>query len=214
MSASDDSLVALSKALTKLLRHHAMQDGVPISPDGWMLVEDALRYVAKKRKIKSNEAAVRKLVEQSDKQRFSVRETNEGLAIRANQGHSMDGINIAMQSLPDHVGLAVHGTYHEAWPSIQSSGLSRMARQHVHMARDLPGQSGVVSGMRSNCELLIWVDVARARAAGMRFFESENGVILTDGIDGAVPTEFFDRVEERATGKLLLQAAESVHSNG
>lgn len=201
--AQDPSLTPLSKALTYLLRHHAHKEGVPISSDGWVSVDDAVQWVSAKRKLACDEARVRAVVAQSDKQRFALRETPDGLAVRANQGHSMQGITVQMRSLPDEVTHAVHGTYRAAWTTIRTAGLSRMRRQHVHLARGLPGESGVISGMRASCELLVWVDVSRARAAGMRFYESDNGVILTDGFDGTVAPEFFSRVEERATGALI-----------
>ena len=201
--SSNSSNVALSKACSNLLRHQAIKDKVPISAEGWVAVADLLKWTKAKRNLVCDEAMVRAVVEESDKQRFSLRETDDGPQIRANQGHSMTGISVEMRPLPESVSLAVHGTYKKAWPLIEASGLSRMRRQHVHLARDLPGQSGVVSGMRATCELLVWVNVARAREAGMAFVESENGVVLTDGFDGTVPTTFFDRVEDRATGAVI-----------
>ena len=36
-----------------------------------------------------------------------------------------------------------------------------------------------LSGYRSNCQVLIEIDVASARADGVTFYESDNGVILT-----------------------------------
>ena len=198
------ALEPMSRALSSLLRHNATKEGVKISDDGWVSSDDALKWLATKKRITADESMLRAVVEQSDKQRFSLRRTAEGhLAIRANQGHSMTSISIEMSELGDSVTRAVHGTYLAAWPSIQAAGLSKMGRQHVHLARDLPGESGVISGMRKSCEVLVWVDVTRARAAGMVFYESENGVVLTDGFGGAVPPRFFDRVEERATGRLM-----------
>lgn len=41
---------------------------------------------------------------------------------------------------------AVHGTYMKHWPSIQSQGLSRMNRTHIHLVPGLPGGGGVISG--------------------------------------------------------------------
>ncbi|CAN0056248.1 unnamed protein product, partial [Sphacelaria rigidula] len=53
-----------------------------------------------------------------------------------------------------------------------------MNRTHIHFATGLPGDNGVISGMRAGCKVLIYVDVAAAMADGIRFFRSTNNVIL------------------------------------
>jgi len=202
--------VRLSKSLSTLLRHQAHNDGVNITSDGWVLVSDAVTWLQRRRGIHSSEAAIRSLVAANDKQRYTLRESAAGLSIRANQGHTMRDISVEMAPVADDVTLALHGTYHHAWPSIRAGGLSRMKRQHVHLARGLPGESGTISGMRSSCEVLVWVDVRRARAAGLQFFESSNGVILTPGDSrGAIPAEFFARVDDRRTGAVMLAATQT-----
>lgn len=63
-------------------------------------------------------------------------------------------------------------------------GLSRMGRHHVHLARGLLGEAGVVSGMRLNTEVYVWVAVHKAMDSGIRFYETSNGVILCEGFNG------------------------------
>lgn len=130
-------------------------------------------------------------------------------------------------SLPDTV---VHGTYHGAWPLILASGgLQAMNRAQVHFAigptvdeifpngRDAPPaklptgkNQNVISGMRSDAEILIYVNLRKALQAGCPFYRSENGVILSEGMvsgDAAgksVPVEFFDLVVERKAGLGVL----------
>ena len=68
------------------------------------------------------------------------------------------------------------------WDAIcESGGLSSMARHQIHFARALPGESGVISGMRADAELHVWVDVHRALEDGYVFLEAPNGVLLCDG---------------------------------
>ncbi|KAL2014650.1 hypothetical protein VTN00DRAFT_2175 [Thermoascus crustaceus] len=140
-------------------------------------------------------------------------------------------------SLPDTV---VHGTYHAAWPLILASGgLKCMGRTHVHFATgpslesvlaqnkgrgdtegDGKGIEGldngtVISGMRRDAQVLIYINIKKALAAGCPFWRSENGVILSEGMaitgkEGAeekekvVPLEFFDVVVERKAGLGVL----------
>jgi len=57
--------------------------------------------------------------------------------------------------------------------------------------------------MRSSCEVLIWVDVRKSEMAGMTFYRSANGVILTEGINGVITPQFFSFVVDRKSGAAL-----------
>ena len=75
-----------------------------------------------------------------------------------------------------------------------------MKRQHIHLAQGLAGEDGVISGMRQSSSVLIFLDLPKAMSAGIKFFLSDNGVVLTPGDDrGFVPPEFFSRVERSRT---------------
>ncbi|KAJ5834493.1 hypothetical protein N7447_000519 [Penicillium robsamsonii] len=173
-------------------------------------------------------------------QALSVKDTDPAnFLIRATQGHSIKTVDAASfleplslsdeSKLPDTV---VHGTFHATWPAIlQSGGLRCMGRNHIHFAtgpslesvlavhtddaaqgKSKPGDSGVISGMRRDAQVLIYIDVRKALAAGVPFWRSENGVILSEGIPVAksgqgekeeqkfVSLEFFDVVVERKAG--------------
>ena len=50
--------------------------------------------------------------------------------------------------------------------------------------------------MRSSSQILIFIDVQKALNAGVKFYLSDNGVVLTAGNDkGFLSPEFFSRVE-------------------
>lgn len=69
------------------------------------------------------------------------------------------------------------------------------------------GSETVISGMRKNASIMIWVDLVRsAKDGGLKWWRSDNGVILTEGdTDGWVKMEWVDRVERRRTGEVLWQ---------
>lgn len=134
------------------------------------------------------------------------------MCIRANQGHSITLINPEkllnklnpdeLRSLP----CIVHGTYLEAWNSIQTQkGLKKMNRTHIHFASGLPDDTGVVSGMRKNCGVYIYINALKCATDGIDFYMSDNGVILTDGIanSGVLPIEYFSQVTDKS-GNFLL----------
>ncbi len=126
--------------------------------DAWVLCADLLRH----RRMKGTTlATLVMLVRESDKQRFALGKDREGrLYVRANQGHSF-AVNIRHRPIASRAdlpnGVAVHGTYYDAWKLICQSGLNRMSRQHIHLAAGLPRDEGVISGMRSSAQVLIYV---------------------------------------------------------
>lgn len=99
----------------------------------------------------------------------------------------------------------VHGTYMPAWKEIRKGGLNRMSRNHIHFAKgynfqkdDPKNPNQVISGMRMTCDIFIEIDTTRAMRSGVVFYESKNGVILTEGYDGCLLPCFFKDVYCRA----------------
>ena len=126
--------------------------------------------------------------------------------IRANQGHSIDIVNseqlLTKINDPSAIPICVHGTYFKAWKSIKTSGLNRMKRNHIHMASGMPGEDGVISGMRSNCEIIIYIDIENAiNDGGLDFYKSSNNVILTKG---PILPRYFSKCIRRIDGVDLL----------
>lgn len=189
--------VKLSKGLSWLLRHGAEKEGFRITSQGFVLVADILKHP---KYTAYTEADIRKVVEENDKQRFAL-ETNDNneLMIRANQGHTMAISDLELTPVdPQETPVAIHGTYEKCITSIRKQGLSRMSRQHIHMAVAEPGSSGVISGMRKSCDYLVYVDIVRASEAGLKFFRSANNVILCDGNeDGLILAKYFKKVTAR-----------------
>ena len=161
---------------------------------------------------------IRTAVSDNAKQRFSMK-PNPALntppsptstdpsdwVIRANQGHSIAvdsashlvPITLDAGNVPD---IVIHGTYFAFWQSIlETGGLKRMTRNHIHFSTGLPeDEAGVISGMRKDAELLIYVNIKQSMEDGVAWWMSENGVVLTEGNgDGVLPMKYFSRVVGR-----------------
>ncbi|KAF9306551.1 hypothetical protein BGZ74_005126 [Mortierella antarctica] len=201
---SDSPTVQLSKALSWLLRHNAESQGIAIRPDGYCLLSDVMAHSKFK---KFTVADVMGVVETNDKKRFEVMEEvmedKEGVVtktfIRAVQGHSIKAVeDLGLEALtnPAQIPTVIHGTVFSKWDLICQHGLSKMNRNHIHMASGLLGESGVTSGMRKSCNLYIYIDTVKAIQDGIKFFRTSNSVILSDGLngDGIIPAQYFLKV--------------------
>ncbi|KAG0356390.1 hypothetical protein BG005_004681 [Podila minutissima] len=201
---SDSPTVQLSKALSWLLRHNAESQGIAIRPDGYSLLSDVMAHSKFK---KFTVADVMGVVETNDKKRFEVMEEvmedKEGVVtktfIRAVQGHSIKAVeDLGLEALtnPAQIPTVIHGTVFSKWDLICQHGLSKMNRNHIHMASGLLGESGVTSGMRKSCNLYIYIDTVKAIQDGIKFFRTSNSVILSDGLngDGIIPAQYFLKV--------------------
>jgi 2'-phosphotransferase len=76
-----------------------------------------------------------------------------------------------------------------------------MVRNHVHFSTGLPEDTntGVISGMRADAEILIYIDIQKSLEDGtLQWWMSENGVVLTEGDEnGLVPTRYWKLVKGR-----------------
>ncbi|KAK1691393.1 KptA family-domain-containing protein [Colletotrichum godetiae] len=213
--------VLVSKALSKLLRHQAENAGLRLDEGGYAPLDKVLAYGPIK-SLQVTFSDIQAAVTTSDKQRFALKPAHAAVLeetstapsdwlIRANQGHSikvdsaglLTPITLESENVPP---VVVHGTYFAFWKQIEASGgLKRMGRNHVHFATGLPGdERGVVSGMRKDAEVLVYVDVERAlreEEGVMKWWVSENGVVLTEGDgEGVVPCRLFKEVVAREEG--------------
>ncbi|KAK2849018.1 hypothetical protein Q5P01_008852 [Channa striata] len=192
-----DRDVHLSKSMSYALRHGANRMGLQMGTDGFILVEELLAHPQFQSYSLED---IERVVATNDKQRFKLRSHPEDgrLQIRANQGHSVQVTDLELKPVlgdsPDCPPEGVHGSYLCKWSSIQQHGLSRMKRTHIHLASGLPGEDGVISGMRKDCDLAVFIDIPKALSDGIKFFWSENGVLLTTGdAEGKLLPKYFSR---------------------
>ncbi|XP_026833981.1 tRNA 2'-phosphotransferase 1 [Drosophila erecta] len=206
MASKQRTDTQLSKTLSWLLRHGAKTEGVTIRADGFVSVPDLQKHP----RYKSFTLEKLKEIAAVDaKQRYTLRWNAELQVheIRANQGHSMAVVEGEAGGLEriTHVGqipLAVHGTYYRYWEAISNQGLSRMNRNHVHFACS-DETNGTLSGFRSDCQILIYLNVEKVLAAGIPIYRSSNNVLLCPGIRGIIHSSYFQRVVDRKTRQPL-----------
>merc|ERR1712003_71127 len=90
--------------------------------------------------------------------------------------------------------VVCHGTFFKFYEIIKKEGLNKMSRNHIHFvpADSFKGK-GVISGMKKKCEVLIYLDMELAMKNGIKFFISDNNVILSPGLNGVIPSKYFKK---------------------
>nr|CAG8433910.1 7405_t:CDS:2 [Entrophospora candida] len=200
--------IKLSKSLSYVLRHGATKEGLNIREDGYIKLEELFKLPRFKGRTFEE---IKKLVKENDKQRFTLKQetSDDNITewwIRANQGHTLEVNDLELEKITDSTQYlnVVHGTYLKNWKDIESQGLSKMKRAHIHFATGLYGDKDVKSGMRHNCDLFIYIDMSKAIEDNIEFYKSSNGVILTAGNDGILPPKYFLKVVDKHE-KILFQ---------
>lgn len=167
-----------SRLLSYILRHGPADYGLTLDSQGWVAIESLLSALTAKGVALSNEV-LHQIVREDEKQRYSVSE--DGLRIRANQGHSIAGLALDFTEArpPD---VLYHGTVVGAQEGIKAEGLKPMGRHHVHLAAD-HHTAFKVATRRKPLPGAIWcIDAKRMAADGHKFWVSDNGVWLADSV--------------------------------
>lgn len=169
-----------SKFLSYVLRHEPQAIDLILDHDGWADIT-ALIAGAKQGGRELDKALIRAVVETNDKKRFAISE--DGLRIRAVQGHSTETVAIAYTEMVPPEFL-YHGTATRFLESILKEGLKPGKRQYVHLSADVQTANSV--GQRYGKPIVLTIEALRMHRQGLKFFQAENGVWLTT----QVPSSF------------------------
>ena len=171
--------VRISKYLSKHLRHAPERIGLTLEPGGWVGVEYLLAACARQNMSLTRDE-LNEVVQNNNKQRFGFDPT--GTKIRARQGHSVDvDLELTPQTPPT---VLYHGTGAQSVPAILQSGLLKMNRHHAHLSADT--ETAQTVGARHGRPVVLTVLAGEMHEAGYIFYQSDNGVWLTD----TVPPQF------------------------
>lgn len=161
--------------MSLVLRHKPDKIGIKIDRRGWTCVNALLKQSAANG-LSFTLDELKEVVAENDKQRFAF--SDDGLLIRANQGHSIDvELDLEKQVPPD---ILYHGTVGEFVPSIRKQGLLPQRRLHVHLSPDKETAAKV--GKRRGWPVILEVLAGKMHEQGMAFYLSANGVWLTEAV--------------------------------
>jgi putative RNA 2'-phosphotransferase len=168
-----------SKFVSLILRHDPGAAGIALDERGWAVIDEMLAGMARKG-YPITRQVLDEIVAEDAKQRYTI--SDDGLRIRANQGHSI-AVDVELEELrpPD---VLFHGTASRFADAIRHDGLKAMSRQHVHLSIDEP--TAVIVGKRHGKPVVFRIDAKRMADAGTKFLRSANNVWLV----AAVPPEY------------------------
>ncbi len=165
-----------SKFLSYVLRHEPHSIGLTLDIEGWTSI-DALIKCATQSGQTINRDLIQTVVNTSDKKRFAISE--DGLQIRAVQGHSTESVDINyVEKVPPE--FLYHGTATRFLASIRKEGLLAGSRQYVHLSQDK--QTALTVGQRHGKPIVLKIKALLMYEEGFKFFQAENGVWLTEKV--------------------------------
>lgn len=164
-----------SKFLSLVLRHEPERIGIVLDEAGWVSVDELLEGCGRAG-VAITRDELGGIVRTSDKQRFAL--SDDGTRIRANQGHSVP-VELGLEPLapPD---ILYHGTAHKYLEPIRQEGMRKQARHHVHLSQTTEAAAAV--GRRHGELVVLEVRAGDMHRAGFAFYQSANGVWLTDHV--------------------------------
>ncbi len=176
-------LSEVSKFLSYVLRHRPDAIGITLDVEGWTDIS-ALITAATNHGKQLDRDLIRAVVTTNDKKRFAT--SDDGLRIRAVQGHSTNSVDIHYsENMPPE--FLYHGTATRFLESIRHEGLRPGSRQYVHLSQD--ELTALTVGQRHGKPVVLKIKALVMYNQGFKFFQAENGVWLTE----TVPVQFITK---------------------
>jgi len=171
----------VSKYLSFILRHKPDAIDLILDLHGWACIDE---LIAKTVDFDLSLELLQFVVETNDKQRFKI--SDDGIYIKANQGHSID-VTFDLVAVPPP-SVLLHGTAERFIDSIRVSGLAKQNRHHVHLSENVTVAEAV--GQRYGKAIVLQIDAEQMYADGFEFYKTENNVWLVD----SVPIKYIDNI--------------------
>ena len=173
----------ISKFISLILRHKPEAINITLNDQGWANVQNLLEGMHQQKKnCTLNDLIV--VVDDDSKGRYSF--NDDKTMIRANQGHSLDYINLELKPLElrEIPNWLYHGTNSRAIKDIMEQGLQPMGRQYVHLSDNIETAKTVGDRRltKDTVTKIFKISTIEAVNDGIQFYKSENGVYLVETI--------------------------------
>lgn len=175
------SIDKISKFLSYILRHKPEAIEITLDNEGWVNIDFLIKQTQKHGELLNKELLMQ-VVSTNDKKRFTI--SDDGLNIRATQGHSTKQVDIQYQEQMPPESL-YHGTATRFLNSIKEKGLIAGSRQYVHLSSN--EETAISVGERHGKPIILKINSILMYQKGFKFYLADNNVWLTKH----VPNNFF-----------------------
>jgi len=159
-----------------VLRHKPEAIGLTLDTEGWANIESLIACATRSGQTLTR-PLLQEVVETNDKKRFTISE--DGLRIRAAQGHSAQSVAIAhVEKKPPE--FLFHGTATRFLDSIRQQGLVPGSRHYVHLSED--EQTAIAVGQRYGKPVVLKIKALLMFEQGFKFYQADNEVWLTNQV--------------------------------
>ena len=166
--------IKLSKTVSYILRHHPEDFDLKLAADASVKTDELLAALQRKFKGITEDDLIQ-LVKNDSKGRFSFLEDRK--RIRANYGHSIEGVNPDYQAVKPPE-ILYHGTTPKVQDKIMTAGLKPMGRNYVHLSVGIK-EAEKVALRRSNQPVIFKVKALKAHQDGQNFYKTAEDIYLT-----------------------------------
>ncbi|CAE7239019.1 Trpt1 [Symbiodinium sp. CCMP2592] len=191
----------LMKQMAAFLRHKGLRS---MQSDGYALVDDLAKA------CHADPEDVLEAARTPGKQRFQTLNDGSRFWIRATHGHSLKSVDATKGGLYTEIKnalpLLVHAVAGDSLPIILANGISRNGKPHMLFA-DSDEEPVLSLGFQDSCNILVYINMAKALFAGIPFSRAPDGMVISPGITerrrrktekiGTIPADFILRVVNR-----------------
>ena len=165
----------ISKFMSLVLRHQPEKLNITLDENGWTDVAILISRMQRQFPF-FDIKRLEQVVAENDKKRFAF--NDDKTKIRASQGHSVKiDLGYTQKEPPAYL---YHGTVGKFMEAINEKGLIKMGRHHVHLSEDRATAANV--GSRRGSPVLLTIRSGEMFQNGIVFYQSENGVWLTEHV--------------------------------
>lgn len=179
------SYVNLSKCMSYGLRHSPESYGLTLDAEGYVTIDELVTAINAHTNFKHHnidERDINMVVQNDKKNRFSI----TGNKIRANYGHSFEMRIEHQEVVPPQ--FLYHGTSPGSFSAICIEGIKPMARQYVHLSKDVETAT-TVGSRHSKHPMILVINAERAYNDGIKFYAATDNTWLADHI----PAKYIER---------------------
>lgn len=167
----------LSKTISYILRHNPQSFNLKLDVDGSVKTDELLSALKNKFQGITKDDLI-KLVKNDSKGRFSF--LNNRKRIRANYGHSIEGINPDYKAIKPPEFL-YHGTTPKVKDKITKNGLKPMGRNYVHLSVGIK-EAKKVAYRRTDHPVIIKIKALEAYKDEQNFYKTAENIYLTNKV--------------------------------